>query len=218
VAVDEPTGSAVRRGFEQGELAGYIVVGGFLLTLTAAMICAGAGTIDDVAVWILGGEFAETLLIWGAGLAVLVAVVWFRRWSSDATAYRIGTVGHHADGQTEAAIHEGYGHAAVAHGVGVRVRSAEANRNGGGVTRLDGGDYHRASAAEKLAISRSGEVAAGPEGCGSDRRTYASILRQVPRRERSAVEAEAARLCARHVGNSFGQRVARALAQNGRWH
>lgn len=194
-----------------------VLAGGLILFMVLA-ITAATGTIDDLIVWVLGDELIRTLTLWGGGLALLTAFVRFRRWSSDVGAYRIGSAAHHAGSQAEAAIHEGRGHAAVAHGVGVRVRSAEANPNGGGVTRLDPGDYRRATPAARLAICRSGEVAAGPEGCKSDRRNYASELRSIPRRERSAAEAEAARLCAQHVGSSFGQRVARALDRNGRWH
>lgn len=201
-----------------GETLGVGIFVSFLVAFVAAVLIVVTGHLGDVMVWALGAELLRQVATWATVVVFLAAAVWFRRWSSDVGAYRIGSVAHHADGQAEAAVHEGHGHAAVAHGVGVRVRSAEANPNGGGVTRLDPGDYRRATPAQRLAISRAGEDAAGPAGCGSDRRNYASTLRSIPRRDRSSAEAEAARLCAQHVGSSFGQRVARALDRNGRWH
>lgn len=213
---DYPPMSARNELHEEGIGAAVFIAGLAVFAVLAGT--AMTGTIDDLAVWVFGAEFLRQVAIWVAVGAAGAVVVAGMRWSSDIGAHRIGSAAHHADGQAEAAIHEGHGHAAVAHGVGVRVRSAEANPDGGGVTRLNPGDWKRATPAEKLAICRSGEVAAGPVGCKSDRRNYASELRSIPRRERSAAEAEAARLCAQHVGSSFGQRVARALERNGRWH
>jgi hypothetical protein len=68
-----------------------------------------------------------------------------------------------------------------------------------------------------MAISRAGEDAAGPAGCGSDQAKYRGILAGVPSRYKGQTEREAAKLSARHRGSAFGRRVERSLRRTGRF-
>lgn len=206
---------------------GGLICGFTLLAALAGLFAlAGTGTVDDAAAWVLGPELLAQLVAWLAAAAVAVVVAAVAYACRGPGSARLSSHSHaasHADDDPDgdvagAVIHEGRGHAAVGHGVGIRILRAEVDAHGGGTTWYHPGDWRRATPAQRMACSLAGERAAGPAGCRSDRRSYAAERRGVPRAERAAAEAEAARLCNLHVGSAFGQRVARALERRGRWH
>lgn len=190
-----------------GETAGPIVFVGGLVTFAGLAVAAGTGTIDDLAVWLLGAELIRTLMAWVGVLVVVALAVGGTRAARSTTA--------HVHGGRRATVirHEALGHAAVAHGVGVGNIRARLKPGGGGEVICD---TSRMSPAEYVAYMRAGRAAAGGAGdCAHDLAEEKRELDCLPADQRDQVSREADRIVRRHVGNAFGHKVARALERDG---
>jgi hypothetical protein len=195
----------------------------FVLGMVGFVVLAAAGmtgTIDDLAVFVLGSALVERLLAWTAAAAILAVFVVAWRASVQRDRVRVHFrpdrySGPNADHVRNVSIpHEALGHAAVAAGVKAKGIRARVFEDGSGWVEAE---RRGLTLAERLAITIGGEVAAGPVGCDSDRAKFKRDLRRAPARYRDAVKAEAIGLAQQHHGNAFGRKVERALLRTGRF-
>jgi hypothetical protein len=187
----------------------------FLVVFVFGAIAGMTGTIDDIAVFILGEELISFLLTWTAVAVVVVVVIAFMRHASRKDVARMHfSVDPSNPNAAKVIEHEARGHAAVGHGVGGRnIRAKiESNYSGWCEANMKG-----LPLAAVMAFIYGGEAMSGPAGCGPDRAMFNALAKRAKPRDRGRLKRDAHSLAHWHKNNSFGRTVEAEMRRTGHY-